>query len=152
MRCEEFKANLFEFVDAPPGHEKECASCAAELASMQQTMKLLDEWQVPEPSPYFNTRLKARLREEAAQAQLGWRERLAALFRHARVPVMAAALGGIVLGGVTVYHSGKQATAENHTICATADLQTLDKNYDLLKDLDQLDDNAQQVQLNDADL
>ena len=29
-------------------------------------MALLDEWQVPEPSPYFDVRLHARLREEAA--------------------------------------------------------------------------------------
>ena len=27
-------------------------------------MALLDEWQAPEPSPYFDVRLNARLREE----------------------------------------------------------------------------------------
>ncbi len=37
-------------------------------------MSLLDEWQAPEPSPYFDVRLNARLREEAATAKqpAGW--------------------------------------------------------------------------------
>ena len=38
-----------------------------ELASLQQTMGLLDEWQAPEPSPYFATRLQARMREECCR-------------------------------------------------------------------------------------
>jgi len=47
-------------------HIESCAGCAGKLNEFRQTMAVLDEWQVPEPSPYFDTRLRARLREEAA--------------------------------------------------------------------------------------
>ena len=48
-------------------HLHACADCSAKLTAMRQTMSLLDEWQVPEPSPYFDVRLQARLREEIAK-------------------------------------------------------------------------------------
>ena len=45
-------------------HLESCAECAGKLEAFRQTMSLLDEWQAPEPSPYFDVRLSARLREE----------------------------------------------------------------------------------------
>ena len=48
-------------------HLRSCTGCAGTLEEFRKTMALLDEWQSPEPSPYFYTRLHARLREEAAQ-------------------------------------------------------------------------------------
>src|SRR5215467_11069715 len=48
-------------------HLRGCADCAGTLDEFRKTMALLDEWQAPEPSPYFDTRLKARLREEKAK-------------------------------------------------------------------------------------
>ena len=48
-------------------HIQGCAGCAEKLTEFRQTMALLDEWQAPEPSPYFDVRLRARLREEAAR-------------------------------------------------------------------------------------
>ncbi|MGD0179822.1 MAG: hypothetical protein ABSC15_08410, partial [Terriglobales bacterium] len=45
-------------------HLETCTGCAGQLKEFRQTMALLDEWQVPEPSPYFDVRLRARLREE----------------------------------------------------------------------------------------
>jgi hypothetical protein len=152
MRCEEFKSNLLEYAASDtteaPTHAKECAACAAELDSFRATMNVLDEWVVPEPSPYFDVRLKARLREEAAQTRLGWRERLAGIFssaamRYARVPAMAAVLGAAVFAGVSFYHS--QSDVDKNHACAVVDVQTFDKNYDLINDLDSLDDSASQV-------
>jgi hypothetical protein len=35
-------------------------------------MALLDTWEAPEPSPYFLTRLDARMREEREAAPAGW--------------------------------------------------------------------------------
>src|ERR1700675_4907913 len=66
-------------------HIQSCDGCAGKLAELQQTMTLLDEWQAPEPSPYFDVRLQARLREEMARPQADW----LAWFRR---PVLAAAL------------------------------------------------------------
>ena len=48
-------------------HLRTCTGCAGTLEEFRKTMALLDEWQSPEPSPYFDTRLQARLREEAAK-------------------------------------------------------------------------------------
>jgi hypothetical protein len=39
---------------------------------------LLDTWEAPEPSPYFLTRLDARMREEREAAPAGWLARLRA--------------------------------------------------------------------------
>ena len=34
-------------------HVAECERCQGELAELKATMALLDEWEAPEPSPYF---------------------------------------------------------------------------------------------------
>ena len=82
MKCEKIRADLMEAVlngpkSATPAvqeHLQAVRVCAEELASLQQTMTLLDEWQAPEPSPYFGPRLRARVREEAAaqHGRVGW--------------------------------------------------------------------------------
>src|ERR1700690_1252640 len=53
-------------------HLASCDACAVRLHDFQKTMALLDEWQAPEPSPYFDTRLQARLREEMARPPARW--------------------------------------------------------------------------------
>ena len=45
-------------------HVAECASCREELEALRATMGLMNSWTAPEPSPYFMTRLNARMREE----------------------------------------------------------------------------------------
>ena len=72
MNCKTCQAALpnLLFDPAAPGnaaaraHIATCAACAQELASFAATMSLLDTWEGPEPSPYFLTRLDARMREE----------------------------------------------------------------------------------------
>ncbi len=71
MTCPEMKNNLAEAVfesrplaDEARKHIAGCAECAAELAEMEATWKLLDEWQAPEPSAFFDAKLYARLRAE----------------------------------------------------------------------------------------
>ena len=93
-------------------HLRSCAACAEELASFQQTMALLDEWQAPEPSPYFSSRLRARVRDEAAAAAAGW---LAWLRR----PVAAAAAMVLVAVGVGLLEMGN--FSRDHNTMATND-------------------------------
>jgi hypothetical protein len=124
-------------------HFKTCAACAEQLNAMRSTMALLDEWQTPEPSPYFDVRLQARLREEIAKPQTGWRY----WFRR---PVLAAALTvlmGIGVGLFVTHDSkvldpGEQAALTESTEPGTAvsDLQSLEKNHDLYSDFELLDD------------
>ena len=98
---------------------------------MEATFALLDVWQAPEPSLYFDQKLAVRLREEQAKAPEGWFARLRTrlLFNTGRQfrPALAGALALVLLiGGGTVanlsYHSGVEASA------TVTDLQIFDKN------------------------
>jgi hypothetical protein len=154
MKCDEIREmmpdlalGLTERTAEISGHLAACGACAGKLEQVRQTMALLDEWQAPEPSPYFDVRLQARLREEMAKPQAGW----LAWFRR---PVLAASL--TVLMGVGVglffarnsgmYYSGGNRVAimdpqssMSEPATGLSDLQALDKNHDLYSDFEVLD-------------
>jgi hypothetical protein len=130
-------------------HLESCAGCAGKLNEFRQTMALLDEWQAPEPSPYFEVRLRARLREEAVQPA-GW-------WLWIRKPALAVSLAVLMVMSVTLFRTdaGRNPTAEGPRAMmmaepgtAVGDLQALDKNNELYSDFELLDD--LQVQ-NDVD-
>ena len=117
---------------------------------MRKTMALLDEWQAPEVSPFFDTRLQARLREEKAEGAapgfLAWIHK----------PVLALVTTVVLVAGVTWFLGDfrSQQVAET-TVYVPAqpgtpvgDLQALDKNHDLLSDFDVLDDLSVQQDVN----
>jgi len=120
-------------------HLRSCAACTETLAEFRKTMALLDEWQAPESSPYFDTRLRARLREESASQLAGW-------WAWARRPALAVSLAVVIVAGVSIYRmeQKKTVTGQNGgdnfaTIdpgTAVGDLQTLDKNHDVFTDSD----------------
>jgi hypothetical protein len=123
-------------------HLHTCAACAGTLEEFRQTMALLDEWQAPEPSPYFDVRFHARLREETAKQPSGW-------WQWIRKPALAVSLAVLMVASVTLLRNGGGgggtvkppdvvANAEPGT--AVGDLQALDKNDDLYSDFDVLDD------------
>ncbi|MGC2173243.1 MAG: hypothetical protein WA555_15290 [Candidatus Sulfotelmatobacter sp.] len=129
------------------GHLAGCEACAGKMEEFQETMALLDEWKAPEPSPYFDVRLQARLREEMARPRAGWRMWL-------RRPVMAATLSLFMAVGVGlfltkgngIYKPDSNVIAVNDASqsaepgTAVSDLQALEKNHDLYSDFDLLDD------------
>src|SRR6185312_9862369 len=119
-------------------HLQSCAACSAEVESFRRTMALLDEWKAPEPSPYFDVRMQAKLREEIAAAKrpAGWLHWL-------RKPVFAVSLTVAVVAGVTLVETGQAPQAGPVVVepgTAVGDLQALDKNHDLYSDFDVLDD------------
>ncbi|HUJ95148.1 MAG TPA: hypothetical protein VLW84_07790 [Terriglobales bacterium] len=126
-------------------HLASCAECAGRLEAIRQTMALLDEWQAPEPSPYFDVRLRARLKEEAAAPPAGW-------LQWMRRPALAVTLAVLMVAGLTLLRfNGKvsdfKGTAQSPMAqvdagpgTAVGDLQALDKNHDLYSDFDVLDD------------
>ena len=66
MKCEDIRDLMLDVAagvgEAGPTmneHLRGCPACAGKLDDMRKTMAVLDEWQVPEPSPYFDTRLQA---------------------------------------------------------------------------------------------
>jgi hypothetical protein len=130
-------------------HMEGCTGCRQEWESMRDTMALLDTWEAPEPSPFFDTKLNARLRAEAEAAPLSWKDRIRAAVFGLRErplgwrPLTAGALAVAMAVGISIYQvnstSKPVATAENGA-CAVVDLQDLDKNQQLLNDLTILDD------------
>jgi len=121
-------------------HLRSCSDCSGTFAEFQKTMALLDEWVAPEPSPYFDTKLHARLREEASKQRSTWMARL-------RVPALAMSLAAIMVVGATVFRleykkgnnqPGPVAVVEPGT--AVGDLQALDQNHDVYADSDLMDD------------
>jgi hypothetical protein len=149
MRCEEIRemlpdlaSGLMGMTPEISGHVAGCSACATKMEEFRQTMALLEEWQAPEPSPYFDVRLQARLREEMARPQAGWM----AWFRG---PMLAAALTVLMAIGAGLFftrHNGDEvALIENQNQAtepgtAVSDLQALEKNHDLYSDFDLLDD------------
>lgn len=149
MKCDEIRermpevaAGFGEFTADESKHLASCDACTKQLNEMRGTMALLDEWQAPEPSPYFDTRLQARLREEMAKPQAGW-------LHWFRRPVMAAALTvlmGIGVGTLVIRNGGIRnagppiAQVSEGPGTAVSDLTTLDKNHDMYADFELLDD------------
>jgi predicted anti-sigma-YlaC factor YlaD len=147
MKCNEINellpdlaAGLASATPEVNDHLRSCAACTETLAEFRKTMALLDEWQVPEPSPYFDTRLRARLREEAAKQPAGW-------WAWARRPAMAVSLAVVMVAGASIYRIeqkpvvgpntvGQLANADVQPGTAVGDLQTLDKNHDVFTDSD----------------
>lgn len=122
-------------------HLDTCNACAEKLAGIVQTMAVLDEWQTPEPSPYFDSRLRARLREEQEMPARSWLDWL-------RKPALVAAMGALLVAGVSLYkdHEGPTDAPKRAQIVdvkpgsAVADLQSLDNNHELLANFDLLDE------------
>lgn len=130
-------------------HLKNCAACAGKLEKVRQTLALLDEWQVPAPSPYFDTRLMARVREEKGQAS-GW-------WQWLRKPALAVSLAVLMVMSVTLFRSdagfgkhgdGQVATVVAEPGSAVGDLTAMDKNSELYSDFDVLDDLQVQQDVN----
>ena len=149
MNCERFRDQMLDALQgtAPAEleeHARASGACAQELKALQQTSALLEEWSAPQVSPYFDTRLRARLREQAA-APVGW-------WAWLRKPALAATFAILLVVGVGLLDLSKPQTQapqgtvavrpqpKAHTGTAVADLQTLDQNQDLYADFDLLDE------------
>ena len=130
-------------------HLKSCAACTGKLAEMRQTMALLDEWRAPEPSPYFDTRLMARVREEKGQPS-GW-------WQWLRKPALAVSLAVLMVMSITLFRNdsglgshgdGQVAIVAAEPGSAVSDLTAMDKNSELYSDFDVLDDLQVQQDVN----
>jgi anti-sigma factor RsiW len=139
MNCNDVRENLIELLTDGPAdpqvtaHVSQCSACTEELASMRKTMALLDEWESPEPSPYFLTRLRAHVKEEQRKAPAG-------MFGWLRRPMLAASLATVLAAGAVVFRLVSAPPVDNNAPpqvgTALADIESLDKNHDLLIDTD----------------
>jgi hypothetical protein len=124
-------------------HVEQCEHCQGELGELQATMALLDTWESPEPSPYFMTRLDARLREVRQAEPEGWFARLRARFAYGHAmhmrPLAAMAMAVVLLVGGGAYLDladlDNPAAAPGQP-AVVHDLQTLDNNAQLLDQME----------------
>lgn len=151
MTCPEIKNNLAEAVyESRPlpaearKHVAECAACAAELTEMEATFKLLDQWQAPEPSAFFDAKLYARLRVEQATAPASFFERAKAWLLyssnlHMRQLAAGALATLLAVGAGTFALLDHQAVPPPQTSAMVRDLQSYDGNAQLFQQLNTLD-------------
>jgi predicted anti-sigma-YlaC factor YlaD len=146
MNCTDIREELVEVASGSPAapeidaHVRGCSGCAQTLEHLKQTMAMMDEWTAPEPTPYFDTRLQARLREERATKSVSWLEWL-------RRPVAVMVATVLVVAGGVLYQRGGSlydlGNSKPPVVAATGtpvgDLQFLDKNSEVLDDFDALD-------------
>jgi hypothetical protein len=151
MNCKDCQSVLLDLLLDPGApsnaagrsHVESCAKCNQELKSLEATFALLDTWEAPEPSPYFDQKLAVRLREEQAMPPADWFERLKSrlLFNTGRQfrPALVGALALILLvGGGTFANLSGIGRSRPQTSATVQDLQLLDKNDQALQAMDQL--------------
>ena len=134
-------------------HLSTCSECAHVWKSFSETMLLLEEWKAPEPSPFFATRITARLDEirgeEFAFRQSMW-ERIEGILFHRRFigfptwqPMMAGVVAVVLMIGMNMY---QQPVAQPIGIeiqmqtSGVHDLNKLQQNQDVYASMDVLDD------------
>ncbi|HLW54011.1 MAG TPA: hypothetical protein VKW06_14335 [Candidatus Angelobacter sp.] len=149
MNCNDVRENLIELLgDGAPQealagspvalHVRECVGCARELESLRQTLAVLDEWEAPEPSPYFLTRLRANVREEREKAPTH-----SGVFSWLRRPAMALTMATVLAAGGAIYTVIKQAEPPvQETRNAVDDVESLERNHDVLINSDLIDELA----------
>ena len=138
MTCNEIRELLPDLaaglLAAEPGvnlHVRSCPECSGTLDEMRKTMALLDEWQAPEPSPYFDVRLRARLREEAAKQH--------SRFAWLRRPLLAVSMAVVLVAGMSAFWLQQYRQTKPVPVAvgsAVSDLQVFDNNHDMLSDSD----------------
>jgi hypothetical protein len=151
MTCPEMKNHMAEAVyesralpEQARKHIAECAGCAAELTEMETTWKLLDQWQAPEPSAFFDAKLYARLRREQATAPASLFERAKAWLLyssnlHMRQLAAGALATVLVIGGGTFALLDHESEPVAPTSATVRDLQSYDGNAQLFQQLNALD-------------
>ena len=126
-------------------HVKQCADCRAELTSLQATMRVLDDWDAIEPSPFFDARLAARMREAREEKPAGWLERLQARLMFGNSlnlkPLAAGALALLLLAGGGTFAGLKHAETKAPVAASATvrDLQSLDENAQVFQAMNTLD-------------
>lgn len=154
MNCRNVEEKLMDLLETgtPTGpvaeHVAACAGCSAQLAELRSTFAALDAWEAPEVSPWFDSKMHARLREEAQRAPEGLLERIWAKFTFSSTytlkPVIASAMAVVLMiGGGTIGYEHLHNSSAAVPSVAVQDLQRLDNNVTALQDMDQLiDDNS----------
>lgn len=139
---------LFEpgYVPGPEiaAHLRSCPECLSELNDMRATFAVMDEWTAPEPTPYFDARVRAHVREAAQAAPEGLWERLLVTLHMSTGRGLRPALAGAFLF-LLLLSGGTAATLLLHHAATPAsptvnDLRIFDNNAQAVQQMDMLDE------------
>ena len=122
--------------------------------AMREMMGLLDEWQAPELSPWFDGRMMARFREEQQRAPESWFSRVRDRFLFGNTvsmkPVLAGAMALLLVAGgggyLQLQHSQRAMPVQ--ASATVQDLQLLVNNDQAIQGMDQLLDGDDSGQAN----
>ncbi len=146
MNCKSIENALLSYTDgrateaeraAVEAHIEACAACRARVAEFRRVWSVLDEAPVPEPSPSFDARLRARI---AAEPRRGW---LGMWVPAPRLVLATAALALLTVwiamqpADVTPQPEPTGIAQNNDDPQAMRDLQVLE-DYDVLADFEAL--------------
>lgn len=127
-------------------HVEGCPDCSRELKSLESTVRALDDWEGVAPSPFFDARMAARMREARAQRPAGFWERMRArlLFSsdmHLRT-MAAGALAVVLLigGGTYAGVKGMQPASPEVASATVRDLQSMEENAQVFQEMSSLDE------------
>ena len=155
MKCRELEQNAIAYLDAKlplpergavEEHLAACAACRERVQGFAGVMGMLGEWRGVEPSPFFQTRLAARLKEEPASQS--WWARLwqEAPARPIARPAFASALAlALAVGAVLIEYAPGPPDGEDlggapevTVIAASPDEPPLYQDLPLLEDYEVL--------------
>jgi hypothetical protein len=150
MTCRKINANLADLLFEPKSvpsevrkHVAECVDCASELASLEATMRIMEEWKAPEPGAFFDAKLFARLREEAAAPASRWQRLQAWMLLSNRLPMRqwaaAALVAVLAIGGGTFAMLEHDAAPPPQSSPIIRDLEAYDGNAQVFQQLNALD-------------
>jgi anti-sigma factor RsiW len=143
MNCNEVRENLIVLLaeghsdPAVTAHVRDCSACAQEMESFRKTMALMDEWEAPEPSPYFLTRLRAHVKDEKEKAPVS-----AGVFAWLRRPAMAVSMAAVLAAGALIYRLSLPPEPPRAPEPGTpvADVEALERNHDVLMTTDLIEE------------
>lgn len=134
--------------DSVRTHIQGCADCSRELDSLKGAMQALDAWEDITPSPFFNARMSARLREARAEQPASLVERLRARllfsFNMQLRTVAAGALAAVVLIGGGTYAGVKGMHRPDPQVASATvrDLQSMQENAQVFQEMSSLDEDT----------
>ena len=151
MNCPETQKHMADWLFDPVPEEArkhigDCDDCAEELLAMQKTWKILDQWEAPEPSAFFDARLYAQLREEQRKGRASlWEKAKAWVLYRSNLqmrPLAAGALATVLVVGGGTFALLNHDSAPPVDSATVRDLQSYDGNAQLFQQLNALDDDS----------
>jgi anti-sigma factor RsiW len=151
MKCEQMESQLIAYLDGRVTvHERReveqhvagCAECRARVEGFRSVWKALEEAPAPEPSAWFDARLRQRI---AAEPAPGLWARMAGWLPQPRLALASLTLIAVGFWAASVTRPQIQAPATANPVAMSEDqnfrmiknMQVLE-NYEVLKDLDAL--------------